>query len=208
MRKILGILLIILLAGSVGFFFGMEYKAYQVRTALQEAFQAPTPSPESTANQTPAQTNTTNTNSILEQAKAEGDKIITKKLGDEVTLATMKFKISKATETQTLSGGYGNPKTAPEGSKYLLLTMTVINLTNSSFNLDPSSGFVIVDNKKREFSPLTSIGLVDNYLDERTLQPSIPETGILVYQIPTDATNYSFNILKAGAKELYQVELK
>ena len=184
----------------IGFFAGEEYKAYQVRSVIQKAF-----APQSYNN---SQSQTTNENSIVNQAKQEKDKTIVKHVGDEITLATMKLTINKVTETQTLSGGYGSPKVAPAGSKYVLLDMNVTNLTNASFDFVTSSGFVVVDNKQREFNPVSSIGDVDNYIDERTLQPSIPENGILVYQLPIDATNYSFNVLKGGVNELYQIILK
>ena len=197
-----------ILAGGVGFFSGVEYKAYQIRSALQQAFQAPTSTPNKPQTTQPPTPTTTNSNSILAQAQQEGDKTIVKKIGDEVTLATQTIKINSATETQTLSGGYGNPDVAPSGSKYVVINMTITNTTKSSYNFDPQGGYVLIDDKKREFSAQTSIGKIDNYLDERTLQPSIPETGVIVYLIPSDATSYSINELKGGVKELYQINLK
>ncbi len=206
MKKIGLIIIVAILAGGIGFFAGMEYKAYQVRTALTKAFQQTSSSP--TPAQETSQPSVSDTNSIIDQARQEGDKIISKNIGDEVVLATIKFKINKVTEASTLSGGYGNPMVAPAGSKFVLLNMTVTNETNASFNLDPSNGFVVVDNKRREFNPQNAIGEVTNYLDQRELQPSIPETGTIVYLLPSDSISYSFNILKAGAKELYQIKLK
>jgi hypothetical protein len=200
MKKNLLILVGFIVIFGLGFFAGEEYKAYQVRTAIQKAF-----APQNSNN---SQGQTTNENSIVNQAKQEKDKTIVKHVGDEITLATMKLTINKVTETQTLSGGYGSPKVAPAGSKYVLLDMNVTNLTNASFDFVTSSGFVVVDNKQREFNPVSSIGDVDNYIDVRTLQPSIPENGILVYQLPTDATSYSFNVLKGGVNELYRIILK
>ena len=197
-----------ILSGGIGFFSGMEYKAYQVRSAFQQAFQAPTSTPNKPQTTQPPTPTTKNSNSILAQAQQEGDKTIVKKIGDEVTLATQTIKINSATETQTLSGGYGSPDVAPSGSKYVVVNLTITNTTNSSYNFDPQSGYVLIDDKKREFSAQTSIGKVNNYLDERTLQPSIPETGVIVYLIPSDSTNYSINQLKGGTKELYQINLK
>jgi hypothetical protein len=197
-----------ILAGGIGFFSGMEYKAYQIRSALQQAFKTPTATPTNPQTTQSPTSAITNSNSILAQAQQEGDKTIFKKIGDEITLATQVIKINSATETQTLSGGLGNPEVAPSGSMYVVVNMTVTNTTKSSYNFDPQSGYVLIDDKKREFSAQTSIGNIDNYLDERALQPSIPETGVIVYLIPSDAISYSINQLKGGVKELYQITLK
>ncbi|MGH7203510.1 MAG: hypothetical protein ACREHC_03655, partial [Candidatus Levyibacteriota bacterium] len=127
-KNIRSLIVVAIVAGGIGFFAGMEYKAYQIRTAIENAFK---PTQSSTSNQTgstqpPASNGSA---SLLDQVKAEGDKIITKHVGDEITLSTIKFTINKVTETQTLSSDYGNPKTAPAGTKFVLLDITITNIT-------------------------------------------------------------------------------
>lgn len=178
----------------VGFFLGSEYRAYQVRTALQKAFSG-------------TNTATTKTESAMEQAKKEEMQIITKAIGNEIILATLKLKVNKAEETQTLSASYGSPKVAKEGTKFVIVNLDVTNITNSKFSLSPD--FLLVDNKNREYSTYgDSIGAVDDYLNYKDLSPSVLETGSLIYEIPKDATSYSFMVSKAGTKELYKIVLK
>lgn len=189
------VIVAILIGLVIGFFAGMEYKAYQVRQAFQQALSTP---PNVSANKP-----------ILEQAKQESYKTIEKGIGDEVTLATIKFKVNKDEEKQTITSGYGTPKTAKPNAKFVIVDLTITNLTDSQFSFFPDDGFRLVDSNKREFQTYSdSIGSIANYLNSRELAPSIPQTGVLVYEIPSDATSYSLVIAKGGAEEIYKVILK
>ena len=85
--------------------------------------------------------------------------------------------------------------------------MEITNTTNKAFSFP--NNLTIVDDKGREFNSYSdSIGAIDNYLDYRDLPPSIKETGNLVYELPTDATNYNLVSGKTGTNELYQILLK
>ncbi|MFA7676485.1 MAG: DUF4352 domain-containing protein [Candidatus Shapirobacteria bacterium] len=179
----------------IGFFIGMQYKSYQIRKSLNQAFDSIGSS----------QSNTEET--IMKQAKKDNLQIIEKKIGDEVTLATLNIKINSIEEKQILNAKYGSPKVAKEGTKFVVVNLDVTNTTNSQFDFSTDS--IIVDNKDREFSIYSdSIGAVDDYLNYRELSPSVKETGSLIYELPNDATNYSFMIAKAGTKELYKIVLK
>jgi len=185
----------------VGFFSGMEYKTYQVRTALKNTFSG--------------LTNTTTTpsvsdksaNTAIEQAKKEGMVTIEKQIGDEIELATIKLKVNKAEEKQTLSASYGSPKVAREGTKFIVVNMDVTNTTNSKFTLSPD--FLLIDNQGREYTTYTeSIGAINNYLNYKDLSPSVKETGSFIYEIPSDAASYYLVAAKAGTKDLYKIMLK
>ncbi len=81
-------------------------------------------------------------------------------------------------------------------------------MTNSGF-MFPAEAFVITDNSGRNFETYSgTFGNIDNYLNARNLSPSIPEKGVVVYEIPTDATSYWFISSKAGTTETYKVILK
>lgn len=195
MKKLPLPLIIALVVGLViGFFGGMEYKAYQVRTAIQEAFTTPT---------------TSTTGTLLEEAKKENLQIIEKAIGDEVTLATLKFKVNKVEEKNTLNSTYGSPKVAKEGAKFVVMDVGFTNTTQGEFSFNPNDGFRLVDNKQREFTTYSdSIGAVDKYINYRELKPGVTEEGFLIYEVPTDAEHYSYVVRKAGTKELYKVVLK
>jgi hypothetical protein len=194
-KKVVPIIVGIIIFG-IGFFAGMEFKAFQIRTALQSAF-----SGFGTSNTSPTGT------TMMQQAKEEKMQIIEKVVGDEVILATMNLKVTSVEETQILNSKYGSPKVAKDGTKFVVIGLDITNTTKSAF--DFSTDLVLVDNTDREFSTYSdSIGAIDKYLDYRSLSPSVKESGYLIYEIPTDATGYSLTIGKAGTNELYKIVLK
>lgn len=177
---------------GIGFFAGMEYKAYSIKIALKNAFSGIV---------------SDTSNSVMQEAKKEDLKTIEKALGDEVVLATMNLKVTSVEEKQILNPNYGSPKVAKEGTKFVVIGMDITNTTTSAFDFSPD--LIVVDNKEREYSTYSdSIGAIDKYLNYKELSPSVKETGYLVYEIPTDATNYSLMVAKAGTKELYKIVLK
>ncbi len=142
----------------------------------------------------------------------DGDKndevVIDKNIGDEVELATIKFKINSAEEKQVLNGSFGSSKTASDGAKFVVLDLTVTNITKEGFDFD-SNGIQVTDEQGRKFDPWDdTIGNIDNYLEMRELQPSILETGMVVYELPADANSYSLSIGKRGTDEVYKIKLK
>lgn len=181
---------------GLGFVLGMEFKAYQIRSAIGKAFSgtASTPSP------TPE--------SVVEAAKKESV-VINKAIGDEIVLATGNIKINKTEETQTMGNKYSAPKVAKEGTKFVVVNLDVTNTTKSEFTFFPDDVFLLVDEQKREFRVYDeSIGALDNYLNVRTLSPSVKETGNIMYEVPSDATSYGLVTSKGGTNELYVIKLK
>jgi hypothetical protein len=187
---------------AVGFFAGMEYQSYRVRSALSNAFSGIN--------------NTTNTDvtvgksgqkTAMETAKEEDMKLISKSMGDEIELATIKVKVMGSDEQNTISSSYSQPKVVKEGATFVVVKAEVTNITNSSFSLP--ADFLLIDDKGREFSTYRdTIGNIDDYLDYRELSPSVKETGVYVYEVPKDATSYNISFAKAGSKDVYQVKLK
>lgn len=180
---------------GAGFITGMEYQSYKIRQAFYKAFNAPsgTPSPSP---------------SSLETAKKESV-IVTKAIGDDVVLTAGTIKINSAKESQTVSSKYSSPALAKEGTKFVIINLDVTNTTKSEFTFSPDDVFLLIDNQKREFHTYSnSIGALDNYLNVRTLSPSIKETGNILYEIPQDATGYMLVTSKNGTNEIYQILLK
>lgn len=193
-KPILGLVVTIIF--GVGFISGMEFKAYQIRNAFNSAFNntnsSPSPTPES----------------VVEAAKKESV-VINKAIGDEIMLATGTIKINKSEETQTVGSKYSSPKIAKEGTKFVIVNLDVTNTTKGEFMFYPDDVFLLVDDQKREFRVYgESIGALDDYLNVRTLSPSIKENGNIMYEIPNDATSYSLVTSKGGTKELYLIKLK
>ena len=199
MNNAVKIFLIVLVSLGVGFFAGMEYKSYQVRSALKDV-----------ANE--ISNSFSNTNPPENQLPDESEKKITyinKPVGEEVILATIKFKVNNSSEKQTLSSGYGSPAIAKEGAKFVVIDLNITNITNTPFTFLPDDGFRLIDNKDRQFTTYgDTISKVQNYLDVRKLSPGIVENGVLVYEIPQDSISYSFAVGKGGTSEIYRVKLK
>ena len=180
---------------AIGFFAGMEYKAYQVRSAISEAF-------------IDIDSDRSTSTSITTQAPTKEPEpiIISRAIGDEVELATIKLKVNSVEERQNISSSYGSPIVAKEGAKFIIVNIDVINTTDKEFYFSPD--FVLMDKQNRKFSYFSEmIGNIDNYLI-RDISPSIRESGNVVYEVPTDADSYSLMISKAGTNEVYQIVLK
>ena len=140
--------------------------------------------------------------------KTEVSKVIEKNIGDEVELATLKVKANSVEEIKTSNGSFGSPVKAKDGAKFVLVNFTLTNVTKDSFNFD-TNDIKLTDNQDRKFDAYgDTIGNFDNYLDVRSLQPSLPETGIVPYEVPEDATSYSIDFGKKGTNEVYRIKLK
>lgn len=146
---------------------------------------------------------------FLSSGAIDVSKAVVKGVGDEIVLATIKFKVNAVSERNTISSSnpYNQPLNAREGAKFVVVDMSITNLTKANTTF-PSDAFTLVDNQDRQFTPIIAIGHIDNYLDGRNLSPSISERGVIVYEIPTDATGYWFLVAKAGTSEAYKVILK
>lgn len=181
----LGIALLIVLGIVLVFVIGSEYRAYKVKKAINEVF---------------------NTENTPEPAKNKN--IVEKKIGEEFQLTMGKMKINSVEEKSVLSGSFGSPVAAKEGTKFVILDLDVTNTTNDKITFVPST-IDLVDNKERTFETYEdTIGNVDNYLEMRDLSPSIKENGVLVYELPDDATSYALEIDKGGTSDRYMVKLK
>jgi len=175
----------------VGFVLGMEYKSYQIASAISDAFTL--------------DENVDSTTGLFDTEPEEPLTIITKSLGEDVELATITVKVNSVDERQTLNARYGSPAVASENAKFLVISMDVTNTTDSEFYFSPD--FVLKDEKGRKFSYYDdTIGSIDDYLNG-DLSPSIKKTGRLVYEVPSDATEFSLIAQKAGTNEVYEISI-
>ncbi len=108
------------------------------------------------------------------------------KVGETNTYATQDVRVNSAHVTDTLTSPTGEVlSTAEDGTKYLIINMTVKNTTDApiryrSFNLMMSDGSYMSDDD--------SVALyLSNGLFEADLNPKVPETGDDVFTIPSSA---------------------
>ena len=189
--KKLVILAIIVASLAVAFFTGMEYKAYQIRKAVSQVFNVDT---------------TTKTINENDAEAREDYKYIEKSIGDEIQVATIKFKIKETSEAQIYNIAFGDPLVAKEGAKFVIVNTDITNTTKETFYSNTDFG-VLIDDKERIFSSTeewlgTDKGITGD------LTPGIKKNGDVLFEIPNDAVNYSFNMGKAGTKDVYRIKLK
>lgn len=177
-----GMAIVIIVGLFIVFFIGSEYRAYQVRKAIKDVFNNESGEP------------------------AKNKKIIEKKVGEEFELATIKVKVNGVEEKQVISSQYGSPAIAKENAKFVVLNLDITNITKDTFML--LDDIPLIDSQERIYGNYTAIGAIDNYLDVRELSPSITENGVMVYELPNDATSYALAIDKGGTNERYMVKLK
>lgn len=173
----------------LGFFIGIEYKAYQISSAIQNSLK-----------EFSNETIKTSTKSNTEKT------VINKDIGDTVELATLNFKVKKIEETTTLQAKYSQPVIASENTKFVVMDVDITNTTKSPFS-HSDAWLIIIDDQGRTFNPYNSISSVDNYLNMRELAPNITENGKIVYEVPQDAKKYYFVIQKGGTSEEYHIAL-
>ena len=133
-------------------------------------------------------------------------KAILKGVGDEVVLATEKFTVNSVREQPSISTSYGATAIAKENTKFIIVDLTVTNLTKSSFFFSED---MLIDNQGRRFETYRdTIGHINDYLMARSLSPSIPEKGVVVYEVPNDATSYGLLVTHASTNQVYKIVLK
>lgn len=171
----------------VGFFAGYEYRGYVIASAMTEAFK---------------NFGSTDTASVNNPTDVPEQKIVTVEKGQEGKLSTLSIKVNSLDEEQSMPQSFGQPVSAKEGTKFVVVEITATNLTNSPF--DFPSDIVLVDGQGREFR----VDVLDyNPKDSivyKNLQPSISETGTLAYMVPEDSKDFTLDVVKASTNELFK----
>lgn len=184
LKSKVGLVVIGVVVIGIIFLAGSEYKAYQVRKAIKEVFNTESEKP------------------------AQNKNVIEKKVGEEFQLAMGTIKINSFEEKQMLNNEFSSPVVAKENTKFVIVNLNVTNTTSEKITFSANT-IDLIDNQKRTFETFDdTIGNVDNYLEMRDLSPSIMENGVLVYELPNDATSYAFEIDKDGTNDRYVVKLK
>ncbi len=183
--------LILIIVSLISFFLWMEFKSYQIRSALNNWFN---------------QVISTNSNQSEAEVKIEPIKI-NKGIGEAITLSTLELKIIKSEEKETLTAKYSEPKVAKPNTKFVVITLDVKNIINEPF-MDFFRDLTLEDGNWKKYLPIDSIWVVDNYLAWRNLQPWINESGIVLYELPKETDSYYFTIGKKWSNDLFYVKLR
>ena len=175
----------------------MEYKAYQVRTAVQQAL-----------SQVSAAQVLTLENAQSERSKTAPTSYIDKNIGDEVLLETIKYKVLSSKEQSHIQSSLGSSAVPSAGAKFIIVTLRMTNLTNADL-IFPYEGIPLVDSQGRQYSLYDkTIGNIDNYLVGTKLPPSVAKEGVEVFEVPSDASGYYLVAAKGGTNDIYRVKLQ
>ena len=107
--------------------------------------------------------------------------------GDTAKLDTLKIRIDGCEEKHDLPSMFGDPKTAEEGTKFLVLSATLENITdeeiifNNEYSLTDSSG-----NSYEPFSEISMLEYGETFWFA-SLEPNVPKSGVLIYNVAEDA---------------------
>jgi len=109
------------------------------------------------------------------------------KIGEIVKFQSLSLLVNSVKTSDTISSSYGSPAFADKGTKFIIVNMTLVNITDTPFTF--SDSFVLLDQKDRLYNGYSgTIGNIDDYITMSTLSPSVPKTGNDVYQVPLDST--------------------
>ena len=180
----------------IGWFGGSEYKAYQVRTAIDEAFSDFPGTSEADSDRE---------GEIMEEI-IEENQVIEKQKGDLLEGATMNIKVEKVEEMKQTTREYGSPGVADEGTKFVLVKLTATNTTKAPFDFDVEP--LLITNNDVSYTPTSPSSLIDDALRYEELAPNIPKTGYIIYQVPENVNNYSLLSGKSGTDIYYKIKLK
>ncbi|MEK9157025.1 MAG: DUF4352 domain-containing protein [Patescibacteria group bacterium] len=132
--------------------------------------------------------------------------VVTAHVGDAIDFSSFSMKVLSSREATTISSRYGSAQTAKEGTKFVIFELQVTALTNTEFTFFPDQVLKLVDSQSRQFNTYdNTIGSIDNYLDVRTLSPSIPEKGVIVYEIPDTESAYALAGVNSVTGTVYMV---
>lgn len=144
-----------------------------------------------------------------ENGSLEDEETIKISIDDEFQLETINLKVNKIDKTKELVKTTYNSKTpAKKGSSFIVLDVDIKNITKEPFDFSPN-GIILKDGENRLFDDYeNSILEVDNYINMRKIGPGITENGVLVYEVPEDAENFSLLIRSGLDEALYEMKLQ
>lgn len=128
--------------------------------------------------------------------------------GIEKELATIKVRVLDTKEAAVIKVGDWT-KTAPNGTKFVVLKIQLENITKESVFVDMAN-YPFKDSKDRKYEPYIDPKDDDgNWItgdswNNTDLAPNIPKQIDVVYQVPSDSVGYHFDIIKAGTSDGYQ----
>ena len=110
-------------------------------------------------------------------------------LGEKFTLGDLSYTLNSIDQIDFLGSEYAYKTT--EGM-YYLVEFTIENNGNSEKSITPSNDFEVTDEKGRKYTPDLGLSIYASVMGFEVfaviekLQPGIPKTGIIVFELPKE----------------------
>lgn len=125
-------------------------------------------------------------------------------LGQEVELATIKIRVTKCEELQSLSAEYFDPDIAQDGTKYVVFSVDIENTTKDTISF--SNDLSLTDSQGRTYQCYSNaMWYYDETFVYTDLSPNIVKSGVFVYNVPSDSTGYYLSTAKAGTSDAFRL---
>lgn len=118
-----------------------------------------------------------------------------KKVGEELGVGKVVFKVNSVEETDKITAGDGLFKYTPdaEGAVFLIVNVTVKNEDTEMIQTD-SSFFKLKSENGADYSPSTIIAADDKFFTFEGINPGLALTGNVVFEVPSGLTGLDLQV--------------
>jgi hypothetical protein len=124
-------------------------------------------------------------------------------IGDKAEFSSIEYTIESINTTDLIEVEFSEDIRAEGNTTFLVVEMAITNLTDEPIQLGTNEIFYLEDDSGRTFNEYEDSFLIDNSLQFRELSPSIPESGVVVYEIPSDIESVLLATRKQDTDEVY-----
>ena len=130
-------------------------------------------------------------------------------LNDTAELSKFKVTATKVEEKTKLvdTNELYDDKTAEDGTKYVAYYLTFENITKNAETVN-LYGLELTDSEGRNFECDYEANYYFESINYESVNPSMKKSGVVVFNVPTDASNYYITLGKDGTNDAYRFYAK
>ncbi len=126
-------------------------------------------------------------------------------LGSTAELDTLKICIGGYEEKKELPTIFSEPKTAEDGTKFIVISATLENITDEEICFN--NEYVLSDSLGNNYEPYPEISMLE--YDETfwfaSLEPHVPKRGVLIYNVSEDSDGYYMSAVNNAIGEGFRL---
>lgn len=117
------------------------------------------------------------------------------KIGDELSVGKVVFKVNSIEETNEITAGNGMIKYSPdaEGATFFIVNVTVKNDDTEMIQTD-SSFFKLIAENDAKYSPSMILVADDKFFVYEGINPGLALTGNVVFEVPSSLTGLDLQV--------------